>query len=227
VAIGVRAYKNSSNQFLASWSRFLLSGLTGGDKLLDMRKTFGEPHHIAANILVTEFLKTDCDSLLMVDDDMVIPPDALRSLRENDGNWDYDIVMGFCTFKTTPPHAVAYKLDANQPGMPERLRGEKYNALAYLDDNAATPVDAVGMAFTLIRREVFEKMLSEYGAEYTAWFDTGGHSEMEDMRFSRRCREHGFKMCVDTSAKLGHVGSHVYGWSEHQQFVKILETKDG
>ena len=181
---------------------------------------------MAANAMVVEFLKSDCDSLLMVDDDMILPQDALSKIRDNESNWEYDIVQGFCTHKTYPPHAVAYRLVDEQPGFPESLGGLKYNALAHLEDNDVTDVDAVGIAFTLIKRHVFESMLSEHGPEYTVWFDTGGHSEMEDMRFSRRFREAGFSACVDTSAKIGHVGRHVYGWNEHQQFVKILEKSN-
>jgi len=227
VAVGCRTYKSVDDMFFASWGQFLVAGLRRGDRLLDGRKILGKAHHIAANAMAVEFLKTDCDSLLMVDDDMILPYNALSLMRDNESNWEYDIAMGFCTHKTYPPHAVAYELAEEQPGLPESLGGLRYNALAHLEDDAVTDVDAVGLAFTLIKRHVLEDMLSEYGPEYTTWFDTGGHSEMEDMRFSRRYREAGFRACVDTSAKIGHVGRHVYGWNEHQQFIKLLEKNNG
>ena len=227
IAVGLRTYKGVDSVFMQPWSRFLMTGLRVGDKLLDIDKARGKMHHIAANALVVEFLKTDCDSLLLVDDDMIMPHDALSLMRDNKKGHAYDISQGFCTFKSFPPHAVAYKLSDSQPQMPGALAGLNYNALAHLPDNDVTEVDAVGIAFTLIKRRVLEQMISEHGAEWTVWFDTGGHSETEDMRFSSRCREAGFSMCVDTHAKIGHVGSHVYGWPEHQQYVKLLEKSYG
>jgi GT2 family glycosyltransferase len=220
VAVGVRLYRNSDWQFIASWSRFLISGLRPGDRLLEMSVAAGLPHHQAANELVKAFLKSDCDSLLLIDDDMIIPYDALNALRDNVDNWDFDIVQGFCTHKSFPPHAVAYLLMDEQPGEPEPL---KYGAIAHLPEDGVTEVDAVGAAITLIRREVLEDLISEYGPDYTAWFDFRGHSEMEDMRFSQRCKERGFKLAVDTRAKIGHVGSHIYGWPEYQKYIEMLE----
>ena len=228
VAVGIRLYKNVEAEFLPGWSHFLMNGLRPGDKLLDMAAPIGKPHHVAANIIAADFLKTDCDSLLFVDDDMIIPWDALSKMRDNEDNHGFDVVQGFCTHKSYPPHAVALQLADDQPGEPDSFAGQKYNALAHVPDNSVAPVDAVGIAFTLVKRQVFEHMLSEeHGAEWTVWFDMGGHSEMEDMRFSSRCREAGFNMAVDTHAKIGHIGKHVYGWPEHQQFVRLLEKNNG
>ena len=111
--------------------------------------------------------------------------------------------------------------------MPEALYGEKFNALAHIPDNSIVPVDAVGLAFTLVKRHVFESMLNEHGPEYTVWFDWGKHSEGEDIRFSRRCRQAGFSMAVDSGVKIGHAGRYVFGWTEHQQFVKQMEISNG
>ena len=227
VAIGLRTYKTVSSMFMPSWSRFLLTGVRRGDVLLGIEKQLGRSQPHAANIIALEFLKSECDSLLMVDDDMILPFDGLSLMRDNRENWDYDVVQGFCTHRTYPPHAVANVLAPEQPGLPKSLSGLLYNALAHLPENGVEKVDAVGMAFTLIKRHVIEEMLSEYGPEWTVWFDFGGHSEMEDMRFSKRCREHGFSLAVDTHAKIGHIGEHTYGWPEHQKFISLLGETNG
>lgn len=224
VAISNRMGKHPEPLFVKSLLRLCLAGLRPGDTVLDDWPV-AEPHHVAANKLALWFLtKTDCDSLLFLDDDMSFSPFALEAMRANEENWIYDVAMGFCTFRTPPPHAVAYRLSDEQPGMPKALGGEMYNALAHLPESGAIEVDAVGLAFTLVRREVLESMVGEYGPEWTSWFDFGLHSEMEDIRFSKRVREHGFTMCVDTSAKIGHVGTYTYGWRDHQIFVEQLEN---
>lgn len=225
IAIGLRSYKSPEVGFLDSWTYLLLAGLRKGDVV--MRAARG-PHHIAANQLAHSFLSgSGCDSILFIDDDMSFEPDALSILRDSVENWDYDVVSGFFTFRTEPPHAVVYKLADEQPGMPRALEGEIYNALSNMPDNSVVDVDAVGMAFTLVRRHVLESMIGEYGSGWTIWFDWGMHSEGEDIRFSRRVRERGFRLAVDTHCKIGHIGARSYGWTEHQQFIKQLETNYG
>ena len=83
------------------------------------------------------------------------------------------------------------------------------------------------MAFTLIKRHVFESMIGEHGSGWTVWFDWGLHSEGEDIRFSRRCREKGYTLAVDTNCKIKHIGPRAYGWEEHQQLVTQLENNYG
>ena len=182
---------------------------------------------VANQLAHTALENSGCDSILFIDDDMAFDSNALSILRDNVENWDYDAVQGFCTFKTEPPHAVVYKLAEEQPGLPESLGGEVYNALANIPDNSVVDVDAVGMAFTLIKRHVFESMIGEHGSGWTVWFDWGLHSEGEDIRFSRRCREKGYKLAVDTNCKIKHIGPRAYGWEEHQQLVTQLENNYG
>jgi len=226
VAVAVRSYKFPEPDFIESWNPFLMTGLDNGDRVL--RWARNAPNHVAANQLAGTFLaNTACDSILFIDDDMTFEPDALRILRNSADNFDCDIVSGFFTFKTEPPHAVVYILSEEQPEMPEALGGEVYKAMSNVPDNSVIPVDAVGMAFTLIKRHVFEKLTQEHGPLWTVWFDWGKHSEGEDIRFSRRVREAGFTMAVDSNVKIRHVGRRSYGWEEHQQFVEQLENSHG
>lgn len=210
VAVAARRYKYSEPQWVASWTEMIAGGMRQGDRILKM--FHGQPGHIAANVFARSFLNTRCNSLLLVDDDMEFSPGALEALRSNEQNWHYDIVMGFCTHKTMPPHAVVMLLQEEQPGLPVSLMGERYGAMRDIPNNTVIDVDAVGLAFTLIKRHVLEAMVNQYGAIYTSWFGWGEHSEGEDITFSRRCRELGFSLAVDTNVKIGHVGHYVYGW---------------
>lgn len=216
VAMAARVYKYPEPHFMASWTRTMAGGMRRGDKALDV--IWGFPGHIAANHYARGFLGTRCNSLLLIDDDMTFDGGALEQLRSNEANWGYDIVMGFCTHKTVPPHAVVMQLHDEQPGPPLSLMGERYGALRNIPNNTVIDVDAVGLAFTLIKRHVLEQMVGEFGTIYTSWFDWGQHSVGEDVVFSQRCRERGFRMAVDTSVKIGHVGDYIFGWSAFNEW---------
>lgn len=217
IAVGTRCYKNSSGSFLNSWTFLLASGLQPGDSVL--AAPVGKPAHLAANDLARAFLNTKCDSILFVDDDMEFSPDSLRRLRSNEATWDYDMVMGFCTHKTVPPHAVVLR-KLEPPGPPMILKGEHYGALRDVPDNSVIDVDAVGLAFTLIKRHVLEEKINEFGIMYTPFFEWGKFAEGEDVVFSRWARENGFKLAVDTNVKIDHLGEYAFGWRQFHDYLE-------
>jgi len=222
VAVGTRVYKNSSGSFLNSWTMLMVNGLRPGDSVLTA--PVGKPGHIAASQLVKGFLNSTCDSILFVDDDMEFPHDSLSRLRDNAENWDYDMVMGFCTHKTVPPHALVLTL-MEQPGLPMSLKGEHYGAARHVPNNSVIPVDAVGLGFTLMKRHVFEAKINEFGIMYTPFFEWGRFTEGEDIVFSRWARENGFKLAIDTNVKIGHLGEYAFGWSSFNDYLKQIEDK--
>lgn len=217
VAVSARMYKYPEPDWVVSWTNMIAYGLRRGDNIITPVR--GQPGHVAANIIARSFLDTNCHSLLLLDDDMEFPLDALDRLRNNVQNMDYDIAQGFCTHKTIPPHAVVLRL-MEQPTAPLSFHGELYGALADIPDESVVDVDAVGLAFTLIKRHVIQDMVNGYGARHSSWFEWGRHTEGEDIVFSRICREHGFSMCVDTNVKIGHIGKYTYGWDSHQEWQR-------
>jgi GT2 family glycosyltransferase len=216
VAVGTRVYKSPEPEFFASWTKMIGNGLRAGDRVFE--PVIGQPGHVAANHLARALLASPADSLLLVDDDMVFEPDALEKLRSNPDTQDADVVFGFCTHRTLPPHAVVMKLIDQLP-VPVSYLGERYGTMRDIEDNAAIDVDAVGLAFTLIKRKVFEKMLSPHGALYTSWFQWGPHTEGEDIFFSRSCRDLGLTLQVDTTVKIGHVGRYTFTWDDHRRWL--------
>lgn len=217
VAVGSRVYRAVMPEFHNSWSFMLTTGLENGDSLLS--SPINKPAHLAANTLVRGLLNSQCNSILLVDDDMQFASDSLRKLRNNKANWSYDVVMGFCTHKTIPPHAVVLKL-LPEPDPPFNMKGEHYGAVREIPDNSVIDVDAVGLAFTLIKRHVFEAMVNEFGARHSPFFEWGRFEEGEDIVFSRWCRENGFKLAVDTSVKIGHVGTYTHGWQSFHDYLE-------
>jgi hypothetical protein len=252
VAIGVRVSDHPEPFFFNDWTAMISGGTRKGDTIL--RPQIGKPAHWASNGLARDFLRSGRDSLLMVDDDMTFPPDALERLRSNPNSQEFDITFGFCTHKTWPPKPVIMRLRDPQPQKPEALFGKSFlhtlNVPDRFDNGGIMEVDAVGLAFTLIRRHVFEAMVDrEYGPEWSYWFESmtrqklfrimqenpdmalehstffqyGDGRESDDIAFCMRAKELGFRMCVDPSVKIGHIGKTVFGWDEFRIWV---DSKD-
>ncbi len=222
ICIGVRMYKVPEMEFFSSWTAMLTNnGLGERDTvLLPESQMTG---HRAANKIAHAFMRTDCDSLLLLDDDMVFEGDTLRRLRDNTDNWNYDVVMAFATHRTWPPKPVIMRLLEEQPEDAQAV-GNYYQVVYDWIDGMVEPVDAVGLAFTLIRRKVFDAMTDpRWGMDKTDYFCGGIGSQGPDIPFSNRCRELGFKLAIDTSVKVGHVGRFIMGYEQYLNWQAGLE----
>jgi hypothetical protein len=143
--------------------------------------------------IADEMLKHDFTHLLFVDSDMSFPPDALKKLVSH----DKDIVSG-----------RAHKRVANfEPCFYKKCDWKE--AIIYHDyPEGLIEVAAVGMAFCLIKREVFEKVSKPW---FNPTFDIG-----EDLAFCMRAQEAGFKIWVDTDLEIGHVGNAIFGGAHYK-----------
>jgi len=223
VAVSARVYKFPEVDFFRSWTLMLMGGLRIGDMVVLGEP--GLPSHLAAGKIIREFLYSDRDSLLLIDDDMEFSPDALTTLRNNQDNWGYDVVQAFCTHKSYPPHAVVLREMADQPILPTSLAGKIYGSLRDIEDHTVIQVDAVGLAFTLIKRHVLEALINEYGATHTYDFvQWGPGTTGEDVDFSQKLRGKGFDLAVDTNTKVEHIGKASYGWKQFKHFVNGSKT---
>lgn len=149
---------------------------------------------IAANILFNPIYK-DVTHLLWIDDDMVFAPDALKRLLAH----DLPIVGGLCHGRR-PPH-YAPILCHKQPG---GLMGYSYQHDYPL---GLVEVDATGAAFILVKREVFETIEEAFPTPGEGPFTDKGHGE--DISFCERAKECGYKIFVDTTLEIGHIGEVV------------------
>lgn len=107
-----------------------------------------------------------------------------------------------------------------QPDLPDALNGLYYNLLVdEVVPGVTLPVDGTGFAFTLIRREVIERMTDpQWGASFTPYVQWGASGEGEDVNFCRRAGSLGFNVAVDCDVQVGHIGSVVYGYDEFDQW---------
>jgi hypothetical protein len=162
----------------------------------------------ARNSLVADFLKSDADTLLFVDADVVITADAvLRLMALSIGK---DITAGIYPRRGMDrKFFLDYYLD-------------EQNALVF-DKNGLMRVKRIGTGFMMIQRHVIETMIANH-PEWAynnnvdnrtdhAIFDlkiVDGEYYGEDYLFCDRAVEDGFTVYLDPSISLPHVGQEKF-----------------
>jgi hypothetical protein len=220
VAIGVRIASHPAVPFFVSWTKLLTGGTRNGDTVL-MPRAHG-PAHQSATRIARDFLRSNRDTLLMVDDDMDFPGHQLEVMRESATNQDFDVVMAFATHRAHPPKPVM--LHWQGPAANEATGA--YSFVLPTEQQGTMQTDAVGLAFTLIRRSVLAAMLGDQDIELWFPFEYGAGWESDDIPWSARCREMGFRMGIDTDHPIGHIGCHSYGWNDYLEWqAKLTEVE--
>lgn len=158
-----------------------------GKRVLDVIPSESSSFVVAGrNEVAKLFLSTPAKWLLMVDDDMVLPPDLIpRLLRHATPD---RIVGGLAFTATALPVMFGFdgqRIESWEPG-------------------ALVPVLATGGACLMIHRSVFER--TEY-----PWFylDVSMHQMDQDQLFLRKAQLAGVKVAVDTSTIVGHIKRRV------------------
>jgi len=207
IAVGVRCGSGADPLFFISWTKLISSGLRAGDKIL--APAIELPQHFAAQAVVENFLLTDADTLLMVDDDMVFSPKNLNDMREDPESVGYDIVQGLCLSRN-PPHA---------PVILEEVPGcalHRTNTVPRKD--CIVDVGVCGLAFTLIRRRVFDAV-KELDESSRFLFNWGANGDSEDAGFSKLAKKAGAKLGVNTKVCIGHRLPVVLTWDHDKQGI--------
>ena len=178
------------NKFVASLMTLLKPGV---GQYIDC---IGGVIHESRNLLVEKALELSGTHILFIDDDMEFDPESLIKLLED----DVDIVCGLAFHKVAPYDPVIYKLYENN-GRIDILANEKIK-------QGLVEVDAIGSAFVLIRRQVFEKMERPWykwgDKSLGIYTESGGLGE--DISFSLHAKKQGFKVHCDTDLIITHLG---------------------
>jgi hypothetical protein len=174
----------------------------------------------ARNSLVADFLKSDADTLLFVDADVVINADAVLRLM-----------------------ALSLGKDITAGIYPRRGMDRKFFLDYYLDENNAMEFDAngllrvkrIGTGFMMIQRHVIEEMIAahpEWAYDNNvdnrtdhAIFDlkiVDGQYYGEDYLFCDRATEMGFTVFLDPSISLPHVGQEKFTRDFEEDVLKPL-----
>lgn len=198
---------------------------------------FNEPIDIARNALAQEFLlETKADYLLFVDNDATFHPEAILRLLAH----RLPMVSGCMYTRTIPPKptmarymgrasngkdyykfmdtvkAIVYHANKHQV---ERVSENDYLFPPTKQDLYA--VDAVGMHFTLIRRDVLQAV------DMPHFIMRGSTGAGEDFYFCKRVREAGFPIYVDLSIHTGHCTGEEndFGLRELLQFMQFVDPE--
>lgn len=197
IALGVRIVHAANAAFFTCWTQALLSGgVRPGDRVL--APAYGLPHHMAAQALVHQFLNTEADSLLFIDDDMTFTVKDIETLRDDAEHLPYDIISGCCIMRGEPFHPVIKTRVKSEDG-----KGMWTNPVKVPLDTVI-PVDGIGLAFTLIRRHVFE-LVKDALRPGEMLFQWSAFGDSEDIFFSDMAKKLGYKLGVTTKVLPGHM----------------------
>jgi len=157
---------------------------------------------IARDLLVAEFLQTDCTTMVFIDGDIGFTRADLEALLES----PHTITAGLYPRKRQSKSWVAVPL----PG------GEEIR-----DHAAPVRVKRVGAGFLRIERRVFEDLIASGACPASNWeqrpvhhfFPTGlfeGEFLSEDYYFCELARRAGHEIHIDPRIRLKHAGRIIY-----------------
>jgi len=137
--------------------------------------------------------------VMWIDSDMAFPSDTLKRLLED----DKDIVTAICYGRTGQHAPCAYK-------SVKRGNKRKSGIIVPIDISDDMPelieVDGCGSAIMLVKTDVYIKVGKRFHEWYNPKWNLG-----EDLSFTERAKKCGYKIYCDTTLKIGHVGSAVFG----------------
>lgn len=163
----------------------------------------------ARNLLVKDFLETDCTDLIFIDSDINFEPESIFRLLA----WGSDPVKGIVA------------------GVPRTRKTEKVYIAKLDEEDGELTMNAMGLvrakrvatAFMLVQRKVFEDLIEKHpewvyqdkvsNKDLYAIFDFMLTEEGyigEDFLFCDRARELGYEVWIDPTIKLGHMGVQEY-----------------
>lgn len=148
----------------------------------------------ARETMAQEALKLNCEWMLFIDDDMIVPTGMFTELMKHAD--EADIIAPLCFQRVAPYKPVIYKAILEKTVDGGIFIKEIDNVLDY-PINSKGYFDAVGFGVVLIKTEIFKKMQAP-------WFFSNTMLG-EDIYFCMRAKDMGYKILVDTRIKVGHL----------------------
>lgn len=218
IAIGVPCYREVAPEILEDWMRFAYycgRRMPDYDFFLAI-KTKSEQFR-ARNAIVQAAQQVNADWLLMLDDDMVISPDAPFGVSEAYGFLEKMLGHGkdVCG-------ALYYQRGGHCSAVLMTKSGDR--GYRFLRDDELVGglqrVDVAGGGCLLVNMRVFDKIPQPYFAPE--------HEFGTDIQLCRKATEAGFEVWADTSIELGHLKNErtiVTARNRHQ--FQITDTLPG
>lgn len=154
----------------------------------------------------------DFDRLIIVEQDMIIPPDGLARMAQYQPEHD---IVGSVFFKHEFPHHVMAWMQVDSPAYSPLTKDV---VKTMVDNPALYEVDAVAMGFTAISRRVFD----EWDRSVPMWTPApplNGH----DLHFCNEAKKQGFKVWLDSGIGCGHLTNVPIGYEHSQAALEKVE----
>lgn len=158
--------------------------------------------------IVATAIKNGASHVMFIDSDIEFPPESIQKLIED----DRDIVGGLYPRRQYPYRPTINKVDGDRLIVPS----------SYPKDRLFE-TDAVGTGFMLVKTSVFKKLGDP---PYFKIQQFHGKQIRDDVYFCITARRKGFKVWVDPTFKVGHVGNYVYTMADHENIRTDLEMGD-
>lgn len=160
--------------------------------------------------MVDKVLECGMSHLFFIDSDMRFPADGLLRLLRH----DLDVVSGIYFAKQ--PGYTPVAAHRNKEGAYIRLTEWPHDRLF--------EVDGVGAGFLLIKRKVLEKLQWPHFAE---GLQPKTKTRIgEDYYFCRKAQLDGFKIHVDPTLDLRHIGDYEYSEKDFVRFAKLMKMHE-
>lgn len=189
-------------------------GLDGGEHELMFDFARGYDCATARNNIARKALENDADYVLMIDNDVIVPSDAIINFLDN----PKDVCLGYYAHRN---NANVYEgrscicmltsMDGEKTYFNYPLESE-YTAqdIELLKSRGETKIaiHGGGMGCAFIKTEVFKRI------DYP-WFDWVNYNDKnrgmlsEDLYFCENCRNHGIEIWSDIRVGCGHMMRHV------------------
>jgi glycosyltransferase involved in cell wall biosynthesis len=173
-------------------------------EVIRMNDSFGLD--VARNELIKEFLKTDCEWLFFMDDDVV----CCKNIMDIFSIKDAQIVAPYSNSFHDDPVISVYQWTNDDRdrlmNMPHETMLEVFEKCKAAGVRPIYPIaDMVGNCYA-VRRDVFDKVVDEDGDWFKLnWRTPSGEIRRgEDTYFFRRCNERGIYTHVAFDVRVGH-----------------------
>lgn len=173
---------------------------------------------LARERLIEFAMEKNCDYMLMIDDDMIVPHDMLFRLLETMEEHKADVVAPLAFMRNPPHFPVIYRIKEGYDHVAKKDYFLREFVKNYPKDSVVE-CEAVGFGSALIRMSMVARMRKPYFMSTTSYG--------EDIWFCRCAgKEANAKIMVDTRIKLGHLGQHPVITEEvYEEVNKITELR--
>ena len=192
------------------------------------------------NVIVAEFLKSDCTHLLFIDADINFSADSVIDML----NSNKDVIGGIYSKKSYNwDKLTAPNRDPREP-LSQVMLDFNINVVQEtpVENNRFVRVLDLATGMMLIKKEVLVSMyekfpelccvndvpssrdeIPEYVAIFETMIDKNGRYLSEDYAFCRRYQSMGGEIWCDLNCILGHIGTYTFNPSDPRVVGKLLE----